>query len=389
MKRSSIFLAMALAVCVVATTSCEKDKDETPSLSINPSQTEVKFKADGTADGNAAFAVVTNQATWDAKPDKTWVTVTKTTTGFTLSAAPNTATTAPEAAKVTVSAGTATAVVLTVTQAAAAPSLSLTPAGQTAIAFAADGTTGDNAAFTVATNLATWDAVSDKAWVTVNKTATGFTVSAAPNTSYVNTPEAATVTVSATGVSDIVINVTQTVKPVPADGVLINGVVWAKYNVDASGAFADTPEAQGKFYQWNTSVAWATTGDVSNWPTDNPVGSSWEAANDPSPEGWRVPTIAELLSLADATQVDNVWVNQNGVNGRKFTDKTTGATIFLPAISYINYSNGELYTGRTYYWSSTEADATRSYSLFIERDSSAARYFLYRASGLSVRSVAK
>ncbi|MDR0873068.1 MAG: hypothetical protein LBN27_06320, partial [Prevotellaceae bacterium] len=35
----------------------------------------------------------------------------------------------------------------------------------------------------------------------------------------------------------------------PADGVLINGVVWAKYNVDAPGTFAATPESAGKFYQ--------------------------------------------------------------------------------------------------------------------------------------------
>jgi formylglycine-generating enzyme required for sulfatase activity len=89
-----------------------------------------------------------------------------------------------------------------------APSLSLTPTGQTAIAFAADGTTSDNAAFTVTTNQSTWDAVSSQTWCTVAKTATGFTVSAAANTAPV-APAPATVTVTATGATPIVINVTQ------------------------------------------------------------------------------------------------------------------------------------------------------------------------------------
>ncbi|GHT25184.1 hypothetical protein FACS189430_11440 [Bacteroidia bacterium] len=38
----------------------------------------MKFKADGSADGNATFTVATNQSSWDANPSKTWVTVSKT-----------------------------------------------------------------------------------------------------------------------------------------------------------------------------------------------------------------------------------------------------------------------------------------------------------------------
>ncbi|MDR3094614.1 MAG: hypothetical protein LBU62_08255, partial [Bacteroidales bacterium] len=233
MKKVSTFLAMALAVCVVATMSCKKDKykDEAPSLSINPSQTEVKFKADGTADGNATFVVTTNQAAWKAESNQAWLTVSKTAAGFTLVAAANTATTAPAAATVTVTAGAATPVTLSVTQAAAAPALSLDHSD--AIAFAADGTATDNAVFVVTSNTA-WDAVSSQVWLTVNKTATGFTLVAAVAKT---DPAPATVTVSASGVENVVIHVTQ-----EGYGVLINGVIWAKYNVDAPKTFAATPE---------------------------------------------------------------------------------------------------------------------------------------------------
>jgi len=38
---------------------------------------------------------------------------------------------------------------------------------------------------------------------------------------------------------------------VPEGGVLINGVVWAKCNVDVPGTFTTMPENSGMFYQWN------------------------------------------------------------------------------------------------------------------------------------------
>ncbi len=39
--------------------------------------------------------------------------------------------------------------------------------------------------------------------------------------------------------------------PEDEDGVEIDGIIWAKYNVDAPGTFAKTPESSGRFYQWN------------------------------------------------------------------------------------------------------------------------------------------
>ena len=67
----------------------------------------------------------------------------------------------------------------------------------------------------------------------------------------------------------------------PADGVLINGVVWATRNVGAPGTFVDKPEDAGMLYQWNRKTAWsATDKTVTDWDVTTPGGDSWEKAND-------------------------------------------------------------------------------------------------------------
>jgi len=171
-------------------------------------------------------------------------------------------------------------------------------------------------------------------------------------------------------------------------GVVINGVTWATRNVDAFGTFAAAPESSGMFYQWNRPTAWATTGSVSGWDSSTPTGTTWEAANDPSPAGWHVPTKADFDKLLDATKVDFAWTTENGISGGRFTDKTTSNNIFLPAVGNRRYDNGALnYIGTYgYYGCSTEQSSSFAYYLFFS--SSAA--FLDNASktcGYSVRPV--
>ena len=97
------------------------------------------------------------------------------------------------------------------------------------------------------------------------------------------------------------------------DGVLINGVVWAKCNVDNAGAFVENPEDYGGYYPWSEALTVC-------------------------PSGWRLPTKDELLiNLADDYQmynVTNVTTTVNGIKGRRFTDRVTGNNIFLPAAGY-------------------------------------------------------
>jgi len=141
-------------------------------------------------------------------------------------------------------------------------------------------------------------------------------------------------------------------------GVVINGVKWATRNVDKPGTFAAKPESTGMFYQWNRRIGWSATDPMINsdggttLESSVPTGDTWGKSNDPSPIGWRVPTAAEISTLFEDTKVDNEWVTVNGVKGRKFTDKTTGKYIFLPAAGYRN-SKGELgFSIYGYYWSS-------------------------------------
>lgn len=174
-------------------------------------------------------------------------------------------------------------------------------------------------------------------------------------------------------------------------GVVINGVKWATRNVDAFGTFAATPENAGMFYQWNRSKAWNTSdAEISDWDNTNPQGTTWEKNNDPSPAGWRVPTADEQQTLFDTEKVTREWITQKGVAGCKFTDKATGASLFLPAAGYRHNSTGALYSASTlgYYWSNTESNATFAHNMAFN-SVNINENPLYRTFGFSVRCVAE
>ncbi len=175
-------------------------------------------------------------------------------------------------------------------------------------------------------------------------------------------------------------------------GVVINGVRWATRNVDESGTFAPTPESAGKFYQWNRKKAWNTTDTlVTGWDSSVPEGTEWEKANDPSPTGWHVPTQDEIMSLF-GKEVINEWVIQNGVAGRKFTDKINGNSVFFPAAGYRTYGKGVLNGTNIigYYWSSQSYMLrTADYLSFSRMGASEITHGGNRIFGQPLRSVAE
>jgi len=137
-------------------------------------------------------------------------------------------------------------------------------------------------------------------------------------------------------------------KPVLPYGVMINNVIWATRNVDAPGVFANSPEDPGKFYKWNIRIGYPATGSINkeNWQIKSPDGfDSWQKIFDPSPEGWRLPSLYEVESLLDDRKVKSEWIFQNGVPGRKFTDIATGNNIFLPAAGIIHDEKGSREVG--------------------------------------------
>lgn len=183
---------------------------------------------------------------------------------------------------------------------------------------------------------------------------------------------------------------TVTVKP----GVLINGIVWATTNVDAPGTFAANPEDAGMFYQGNSKTGWSATDPMTSSPAGQKWGAaapgdSWAAANDPCPEGWRVPTLEELKKLVGADNVGSEWTTRNGINGREFKDNSSGNTVFFPAVGY-RTTNAELeeigYFGE--YWTST-IDNWIACNLYFDSTSAAADGISALFYAFSVRCVLK
>jgi uncharacterized protein (TIGR02145 family) len=181
----------------------------------------------------------------------------------------------------------------------------------------------------------------------------------------------------------------QAVCTITVSGVKIGSTVWATCNVDAPGTFAANPQSAGKFYQWNRKIAWSATGSVTGWDASTPSGTSWTSANDPCPEGWRVPNSAEIDALlANTTNSWTTSYNGTGIAGRIFTSGTN--SLFFPAAGYRDGSSSALYFAGTYgrYWSSAQYDSTNAYNLYFG-SSNAGRNYYYRADGQSVRCVAE
>ena len=159
------------------------------------------------------------------------------------------------------------------------------------------------------------------------------------------------------------------------NSVTINGVKWATCNVDKPGTFAATPESFGMYYQWGRNIAWSendplTSSDGTRWNKIAYKYKLWRPKNDPSPVGWRLPTLEEFESLFDEAKVISEWTTQNGVTGRKFTDKATGASIFLPAAGCRNREDGSLNSPGTrgFYWSSTAYNTELAYDMFFNSE---------------------
>jgi len=172
-------------------------------------------------------------------------------------------------------------------------------------------------------------------------------------------------------------------------GVIINDVRWATRNVGEIGKFVSKPEDAGIHYQWNRlKVQRRFLGLTGN--RGYAIGSSWERNYDPSPGGWRVPSIQEIEKLLDEYKVSNEWTYVNGVEGRKFTDKTNGNTIFLPAVGGNNPSIGTYsLTGMSgHYWSSTANGQYYAQELFFH-SGNVFKSISHRGNSFSIRSVSQ
>lgn len=191
---------------------------------------------------------------------------------------------------------------------------------------------------------------------------------------------------------------------------LPSGRKWANMNVGAQ-----KPEGYGLFFAWGETTGytsdisdghsfdWAhykwcngSSNTMTKYCTDSSYGTvdgnttlalEDDAAYINWGSNWRMPTYDDIRELLNNTT--NEWTTLNGISGCKFTSKTNGNSIFLPAAGYRGSS--DLYNQATYggYWSSSLDGSYSDYARYLYFYSEFADTFDYgnRYVGFSVRPV--
>ena len=205
---------------------------------------------------------------------------------------------------------------------------------------------------------------------------------------------------------------------------LPSGTKWANMNVGA-----EKPEDYGLFFAWGETTGYGsdtTDGRQFYWASYkwmNEGQSSWQQVNkyqvaDGQTSGcwydgdgnfigdgkptldladdaaranwggqWVMPTYEDMRELFDNTT--SKWTTVNGINGRKFTSKTNGNSIFLPAAGCRDGSSLDYQTSRGYYWSSSvySSFSIIARSLYFNSGGAYTSYNFGRFYGFSVRPV--
>lgn len=186
---------------------------------------------------------------------------------------------------------------------------------------------------------------------------------------------------------------------------LPSGTKWACCNVGAS-----TPDGYGSFFAWGetqtkSTFNWSTYcwcngsettltkynnssdyGTVDNKPqldfSDDAARANWHGS-------WCMPTIAELEELK--ANCSYIWTTINGVKGGKFTSRSNGSSIFLPAAGWHNATSLNCRGEYGSYWSSSLKESLPNGARCLDFDSNGvyANSHYYRFHGHSVRPVVR
>lgn len=259
-------------------------------LAVTPASQNVTAPA-----GTTPFSVTTTAA-WTATSDASWCTVTPSGTGNGTLTATYTANTgaASRTANITVSATGATSVVVTVIQAGTSPTLTVTPSNQNVTA------PSGNTTFAVTSN-SSWTASSNAAWCTVTPSGTGNGTIAAAYTENTNlTSRVANVTVTVTGLSPVIVTVTQ------AAGSATLTVTPSNQNVSSA--------AGNTSFTINSNSSWTVSSNAA-WCTVTPSGT-----------GNGTITASYVANASTTSRIANVTVTVTGLSPVVVTVTQSGTT---------------------------------------------------------------
>ena len=203
---------------------------------------------------------------------------------------------------------------------------------------------------------------------------------------------------------------------------LPSGTLWANMNVGA-----ERPEEGGLFFAWGEIMGYSSDfseGRTFNWANykwmskgqsngnyinkyqidDNWEGGCWydsnglfvgdgkanlDLADDAAHVNWGgkwvMPTYEELCELLDNTT--NEWTTLNGVSGRKFTSKTNGNSIFMPAAGLLK--DKIHYKVYGHYWTASvySSSSIFGWELMFTGDILSKKMYTNRFEGQNVRPV--
>ena len=117
-------------------------------------------------------------------------------------------------------------------------------------------------------------------------------------------------------------------------------------------------------------------------PSDDAATVNWS-------EAWQTPSIDQVIELIDNTT--STYTSEKGVNGMKFTSKSNGKSIFLPAGGYHDSSSFNNKNSSGYYWTRSlyTNEVKEAYNLDFYSDGISTDYTNWRCYGNSVRPVRK